>query len=800
MKTNFLKIFIPLSLVCLLVASILLYDFPSYFSGNYQGTFEPHQIPQALQRTNDWLSKQPGDFEVLWLPPPGQPPKWNPVGGPNVYLDSSPKPGIAVDFSSVYLNLIYYALIYNQTTVLGKLIVPLDVRFVVFHDDVEASALNAPGLTNHSILAALFAQSDLTLVLQDDFMYVFKNLEETGVAYAPSNLFEVIGGPSTLLYLSNYPTFNPLVEGVVLYDQLSQKNSQITPTLTPIFVDGRGPVELVLSTLPAPYVIFPADHTSAINSGLAWIAITPTTTRGYDQFQTNVPGEKWGFDYTRGLVSTYAENVNLDIPLSLKLQGPTDVWIRALRGPYEGTIGVTVDGVSSRLDLYDPTFSGYSWQLMNQTNLQGESHKVSLENVKGINVVNAIAIVPHSILDLSLQDFVSSQAYSKSLQVLTPSGVNWSSGALVKDQFGAGGFTWHVVPSASVDLLPPPTNSTIGYGGWDRTTDSITAEMTGKNLRLNYTFVSQSASQVQWTIKYNSLQDWTNLNVINATVYGDGSNNSLQFWVYDNSTNNWYSLGSNVLSWFGWKEVRYDIPASIPRTQVLAARIIVNWNYYKSPSGLGTHTMRVNGWNIYSDVSRLDIAVLHRVGVQSLALLVRAKLPGNDVSCLSLQEIGSKSSLITEPIITSSNWYQFMIPATDLESLVLFTKCIGTIDYVVLGPASNVANLQLFADTPPPAVQVQNEANQRFTISNFSGGLIVLARPIGFWRSGSAVEIPIFGAAAGFLVPAGSQIQILSVYENSAVPYLNYIPLTVFVALIVVWIRPLARKRRVSNS
>lgn len=210
---------------------------PLAFYGDFKGILTPIEIPRAFENVSLFLEKSDlGESKVLWLPTQvGTRITWNygrytEGGFYNQILDV---PSIGpYSYCSEYLHFTYDTSIYsNKTAFLGKLLVPLNVKYIVFHDDF---AWPGPlgGWNEYSIaLSNLNTQKDLNLARQEDFLYVFKNEEETERFFIPSQVI-VIDDLDDLNSLSFSPQFDPINVAVILNETegFDFKGLPITPS------------------------------------------------------------------------------------------------------------------------------------------------------------------------------------------------------------------------------------------------------------------------------------------------------------------------------------------------------------------------------------------------------------------------------------------------------------------------------------------------------------------------------------------------------------------------------------------
>src|SRR5437773_5900758 len=144
---NLVRHSIVLTLVFLILAPITygtLLDLQGYTWPRYS----PSNIPEQYGQLNNWLTAQPGDYKVMWIPAAGAY-DWKPyaiTAFPDL-LSSKP----TVPFTSIYPNPL------GSTYNIGKILAFVGVKYVVYHGD----SINYP---NDQILQTLLAQRDLTTV------------------------------------------------------------------------------------------------------------------------------------------------------------------------------------------------------------------------------------------------------------------------------------------------------------------------------------------------------------------------------------------------------------------------------------------------------------------------------------------------------------------------------------------------------------------------------------------------------------------------------------------------------------
>jgi len=110
--------------------------------------YSPTSIPQQYGDLNNWLTANPGNYKVMWVPSGGAYDwKQNVITAFPDLLSSKP----AVPFATVYPGML------SSTNNTGRALAFMGVKYVIYHGD----SINYP---NDQILRALFRQTDLRMV------------------------------------------------------------------------------------------------------------------------------------------------------------------------------------------------------------------------------------------------------------------------------------------------------------------------------------------------------------------------------------------------------------------------------------------------------------------------------------------------------------------------------------------------------------------------------------------------------------------------------------------------------------
>jgi len=121
--------------------------------------YKPVYIPETYNEVNSWISRQEGNFKVMWIPSSGAY-VWKPYIITAFPDPLSPRP--AVNFRKIYPEPL------KSTNDIGKFLKLLGVKYVIFHGD-------SLDYSNEEILQDLLKQKDLKIVFESNYTYVPEN-------------------------------------------------------------------------------------------------------------------------------------------------------------------------------------------------------------------------------------------------------------------------------------------------------------------------------------------------------------------------------------------------------------------------------------------------------------------------------------------------------------------------------------------------------------------------------------------------------------------------------------------------
>jgi len=98
------------------------------------------------------------------------------------------------------------------------------------------------------------------------------------------------------------------------------------------------------------------------------------------------------------------------------------------------------------------------------------------------------------------------------------------------------------------------------YGGWTKD-DKVNVDVyRDGELDIRYNFTSPNSYNVMVTRIFRPHRNLAEYSTLKALVYGDGSNNTLEFWYTDIAVGHPVNIGHVTLSWTGWRELTFALP------------------------------------------------------------------------------------------------------------------------------------------------------------------------------------------------------------------------------------------------
>jgi len=395
-------------LVVLLSFSSLLYCWPA-LTGDLNGALSPVKVPDEILETNAWLEKKEGDFKVSWIPPLMSLPKWqlnwNKYPVTDFYSLSSSKPSIGqwTPFSGRYYRFLYEDLLTNnRTSHMNRLLGFAGTRYVVYHDDLRRN--NSSQDRPKAVIETLSKQRGAQSTFQKGFVNVYEVSTYAPRIYVSDRATLVVGGLDALNSLAYTDTSfcdSPVifVEQLPLLKPTLEKLSALNHSFVIYGSKNLDDLWLSLSMSELKYVLAPYDSTVYSEAENCWNRLN-IYSQEYDTAAMSGIGERWVFDYGRGLVHASRPTAKIVIPISLDESGTYRLYVRALQSPRSGRFSISIDGYDEALiDSRASFLNGLCWFEAGRFRLEKGSHAMKITNLYGENTMNLLALIPSNVID-----------------------------------------------------------------------------------------------------------------------------------------------------------------------------------------------------------------------------------------------------------------------------------------------------------------------------------------------------------------------------------------------------------------
>ncbi len=381
------KTLLSIIVILLLTSSHLIIIWPA-LTGNFRNTYDSLKMPESYQTVNSWINEQNDNFRVLWLPSDDYLQfdwsKERGMGEPMRYLSGKPTVQTVdpsrdiTPWTSLSIMQINHLLNQNETHSIGKLLGPMNVKYIIFREDVVS-----PSFPN--MLSSLMMQNDLILKFKKEPLYVFENKKYLPIIRPVTNSIIVADAAKGLLKMS-YLTENfsdtsyNYLEYLGVFNENIEQQLQETDAL---FYSLHNQPDLLLATTPQNnrYDTYPYANSFSEANYFDWVQTI---------FEKEAQGSLY---YGAGTASTYSGTAQLNIPITITSTEEYDIWIRIFGGLelYE----ITIDNTTIKPES-TTTHPGFNWIKYTSTNLQQKEHTLTI-NAKlesYLHIVDEIIITP----------------------------------------------------------------------------------------------------------------------------------------------------------------------------------------------------------------------------------------------------------------------------------------------------------------------------------------------------------------------------------------------------------------------
>jgi hypothetical protein len=390
----------------ILCSTILLFIVINSFialSGDFGGFFKPVSIPNDYYAVANILNNDNEEGLVLVLPLDAisLKPVWAPIDIPYMqdpFATSIVRPVVTVrltDQSQYYLikfinNMIYY----NRTRNLGSILSYFNIKFIVVHKDLNIGRY--PYLEDLSyaifwvdpdrILNFLRQQQDLIQIYNGNELALFKVKGKSNKMIASQ--IPVIGSLDFVCKLTEYPLNSS--PSVFIVDW---KNINLVENAQKIIFYNKNTTDVLLGLVPGEYLIYAYKFAKVSQSkDKHWVVSQFLPVRSEVAKVGDLPFSQL-FAFTSG------KGTILRIPFAIKRDDSYEIWGRLWFGKEAGTVKITFNGRQMILNTFSPV-PGFRWvRLFGPLPLLKGEYQLRIENVKGRNAIDSLAVIPASTLE-----------------------------------------------------------------------------------------------------------------------------------------------------------------------------------------------------------------------------------------------------------------------------------------------------------------------------------------------------------------------------------------------------------------
>lgn len=411
-KKQFLKavpsIFISVVLVFSLVPNYIL------LTGDFNGFHKPYQLPTDYTDLIAYLEHQDGNYKSIWGPPYlGLNSTWS--EGNFIYALEEQISPANIFIGSQTLNQYIYPLVFGirfpygsmvyagQTDNLNEFLSPINVKYIVLHNDIPVLKDSIEGLSN-----ALNNQKGLLESKEFGFttLYTMRDAAEQ-LSTKKSTVLVQGGGLLRFDSIFGLESITSNNTGVFFSDiSLDQNPNMWSLSDTLIPENHLAYAEYMLNKSDV-IVISPSAYTNDYQPFREW-SISSTNLPPFlnilGYYGIELP---YQFDYEKNIIFTLASNSTLEIPLSISDPGEYKVLLRYFANDGGALLDLGLDGNSQTFQTKSH-LNRFIWSDMETITLSEGTHTLSVTNTAGLNALNLIAIVPAGKYEHYKDEFITS--------------------------------------------------------------------------------------------------------------------------------------------------------------------------------------------------------------------------------------------------------------------------------------------------------------------------------------------------------------------------------------------------------
>jgi hypothetical protein len=346
---------------------------------------EPQELPGEYVALNEWLEGQDTNGKMIFYPDPVE---WGSARPTINYrpVDKQPK------YYGIYWQYLENSLREGDTLRFGELISPYNAEeFVVRTEMIQPEEAT-------EVISLLSEQEDMAPAEQFGPLYVFENQSHSYQIHPAGQSLVVSGGLQNITSLTPIDSYHMTSSPIVFIDQLMTNSDYIS--VADILVSSQGSLDLCLSLIEDRHLVKPFASSKHSAPNRYWSKGTTNDTPGlsWHRYLDKRGIENWQSDYGEGLVFTWAAD-SLDIPFKVTSGEEYDLLVRYFQNQDGGSMRIQVDGQPVGEITTISQINQFLWQEVGTLNLGQGKHTITLENVKGFNTVNLLAVLPHGELE-----------------------------------------------------------------------------------------------------------------------------------------------------------------------------------------------------------------------------------------------------------------------------------------------------------------------------------------------------------------------------------------------------------------
>lgn len=371
-----------------------LYPGRPLLTGDLTGHLRPKISPYTgyVGEMNEWLEQDTSVSKVFYYPQPywwGSPKPTQPTGG-------QLKPGL------VLRGYVFVRDAMPKTVRAGELLSIWNVKYYVYQARHWEEKVRA------EMFADISQQEDLELVhqilpfsIEDNeyyHIYIYQNEEQSSPVEVSTHSVAAVGGMDHILSLLAVDSYDFEKYPVILLDQLVESSDYLDYADT--LVSNQYSMDLYMSLLEERYMIKPFEWVDP-DPETSWIKASTAGLQGgaWPFYMSNAGLQNWQQDYGEGLVWTNG-HVPLNLPFGVGRDGDYHILMRYFRSTAgHSGIQVSLDDkqISQIATKGKPT--EWVWKDLGTFTMQPGSHTLSIKNIRGLNAVNLLAVVPSDVLE-----------------------------------------------------------------------------------------------------------------------------------------------------------------------------------------------------------------------------------------------------------------------------------------------------------------------------------------------------------------------------------------------------------------